>query len=85
MPRRSMAERRQPLRSWRIIAKELARETDPLKARALFDELRLAIQLVPSEDGDTIPTVPPTIQPMSSTNLRLGPQPSNELQPEHED
>lgn len=85
MPHRSMAERRQPLRSWRTIAKELAREIDPVKARSLFDELSLAIQLVPYEDGIPIPAAPPTIKPMSSTNLRLDPQPSNELQQEHED
>jgi len=43
-------------RSWRTIAKELACEIDPAKARLLLDELNRAIQFVRYEDSDTGPS-----------------------------
>jgi len=42
-------------RSWRTIAKELACEVDPAKARLLLDELNRVIHFVRYEDSDTGP------------------------------
>ena len=53
-----MANERAVTRSWRYIAKELAREIDPVKARALFDELSRAIRFVRYEDLDKGPSAP---------------------------
>ena len=49
-----------PPRQWRVIAQELARETDPVKARGLIEELNKAVRLVPHyEDGDAKPSRKP--------------------------
>lgn len=58
MPPRPKANGKQPTRSWRFIAKELAREIDPIKARALFEELSHAIRFVRYEDLVEDPAVP---------------------------
>jgi len=39
-------------RFWRIVAQELACETDPAKVQALIEELTQAIRLVQHDDGD---------------------------------
>jgi hypothetical protein len=41
-----MPDGEKPQRYWRVIAQELARESDPLKASVLIDELSRAIQFV---------------------------------------
>lgn len=41
-----MPDGEKPRRHWRVIAQELARESDPLKASVLIDELSRAIQFV---------------------------------------
>lgn len=43
-----------PLRHWRLVAEELAREKDPAKARLLLEELNQSVRLVPYpyEDDD---------------------------------
>jgi len=54
-----MADEKVVTRSWRVIAKELAREVDPVKARALFDELNRTIRLVPYDDSNISPARKP--------------------------
>ena len=41
-----MPDGEEPRRHWRVIAQELARESDPLKVSVLIDELSRAIQFV---------------------------------------
>jgi hypothetical protein len=41
-----MPDGEKPRRYWRVIAQELARESDPLKVSVLIDELSRAIQFV---------------------------------------
>ena len=43
-------------RSWRTVAKELACEIDPAKARLLLDELNSVIRFIRYEDSDTGPS-----------------------------
>jgi hypothetical protein len=52
-----MADGEQPARNWRVIAQKLARETDPVKAHALIEELNRAIVLVRYKDSDSTPTM----------------------------
>jgi len=54
---RCMADGEQPARNWRVIAQKLARETDPVKAHALIEELNRAIVLVRYKDSDSTPTM----------------------------
>jgi hypothetical protein len=49
-----MADGEQLARNWRLIAQELARETDPVKAHALIEELNRAV-LVRYKESDTTP------------------------------
>ena len=49
-----MTDRKKERRHWRVIAQELATETDPAKMRLLLEELTKAVRFVRYEDrGDS--------------------------------
>jgi hypothetical protein len=50
-------------RSWRVIAKELALEIDPVKARVLFAELNCAVRFIRYDGGDVGPLASPAKKP----------------------
>ena len=45
------ADGKEELRHWRVIAQELAMETDPVQVRILVEELTQAVRFVRYEDG----------------------------------
>jgi len=47
-----MTEEEQSQRHWRVIAQELATETDPGKIRLLLEELNRAVRFVRYEDSE---------------------------------